>query len=426
MLSWSLLGHVFIEESRLAFHALISGIGSFFVGVQTCLEILAYIIGAIPIIFIGFFCSRKYYEIQYDRWNVGILRKEAETIITQQNGQTVIGVKDPAWHFQSFEKSRPARISHKKTEIPAIEMPEEISPAMPEIIRAQRCRITGVQDVGKSTIVQHVIDTRIEQGYRCLAFDTHAFRGGPGNNFIGKYPSAVKYYAEADGMEAGMSELTQMINNRYKKYKAGIVAERAFPFVFVCVDEMSELVDSFPKLALPFKFLLMSRARKVSVDFLESGQSGTAKSGGMLGRADMNQFDFALELKKVKENRYGIGTHGGDKTTKAKYELPGKYYPKKQVPDPFTNYQPEPKKDRPEPQKTRLEYDPFEPSEWKIYSYIQRAGGQVERKKLTTSKCLGNESKAKDYDQVILRLISAGRLDVRKIGKKAEWVYLTI
>ncbi len=233
---------------------------------------------------------------------------------------------------QYFTKNR----IEKQPDFPVIEqpvMPENVSavrdlqPVIPEIIRAQRCRITAPQDGGKSTLIQWTVTERIRQGYDIICIDLHNFIAGPGNNWQGKYPEGCRVFGTGGNLREilnGFAFILSILNERYEEYSAGLVRERGHSPIMIVVDEMPELTEALPKEAVSFKFLMMTKARKAHIDYLETGQSKTAISSGTKGRHDLNRFDFSLDLCKDETgNRYGVGILNGKE--ERFYSLPGKF-----------------------------------------------------------------------------------------------------
>ncbi|MCP4216785.1 MAG: hypothetical protein GY765_19195 [bacterium] len=275
-------------------------------------------------IFTGWYLLEAFRDMALDG-RFGRSGRKRETSIVSEPGQTIIfdagmnpGISrsmNPRHDFAGMDANR---------FYPAMENMNRPAPILPVIMKSQRTRITGAQDTGKSTLIRHVCSTAVELGYRVVCLDFHNFNPGPGNGYQGKYPEGCEVFGtggDIPGMNHGIKMIIDLIDSRYSEFSRGLVRERGHDPVYVVVDEMTELSEMIPELQKSFKFKMMTRARKATVDYLEAGQSKTARSSGTRGRHDINRFDLDVELSKSGSERSAKGSFDGRNWSG--YFLPG-------------------------------------------------------------------------------------------------------
>ncbi len=203
-------------------------------------------------------------------------------------------------------------------------------PIMPHILASQKCRITGVQNAGKSTLIQHIVDARLAQGHRVIVIDFHDFQPGPGNGYVGKYPPQAEVYGTGGNARAVgqfVEWLIMEIDRRYDEFSSGMVRERGHSPMYLVIDEMSELGFECPRVQKILKRKMLTKARKATIDYLEAGQTDRAEPGGTKGMNDLAKFDMDIRLEVVDNRRVATAIKGGNKNTLAEYSLPGPYHP---------------------------------------------------------------------------------------------------
>lgn len=216
-----------------------------------------------------------------------------------------------AW-FALVSKSKD--INKEVLQLPA---PTESIPELMTILSdAQRVLIRAISNAGKTTLLQHIANTRIKNE-SVLVLDSQSYPD--------KWPEKCKVIGAGSNHQSisiALDNLIELMVKRYQEIGQGLVKEGQHPKLTIIIDEWMAIVDECPNASDVIRRLL-TESRKAAFSIFIGSHSERIKSLGLDGRGDLR--DGFLIVRIELEN----GEH------KATYDygrgerpcmLPGKYH----------------------------------------------------------------------------------------------------
>ncbi len=297
----------------------------------------------------------------------------------------------------------------------------EVSTVNKILSRTQSCRLVGSTGLGKSNLSSQIIEGFYRKYGRVYVLNVHADSG--------TYPDYVQVVGMNRNNEearAFLQKLCFISNERYEGPKPN--RPEFHQPVPVVIEEVELFHKTVSDIWFDFMESLCVDFRKISIRCVLIAQSDSVDSWGVPGRKSMLGGLDLVELFVDNGDFFNLYTEAGgnqkSRTKTALAEIPGYEdydisafdFDDDLMPDTVElDLEAGPGIDPGPSSKT-------EPGR-KIIDYIISRGGAVVRGKLTTSKCLGKNSRTDNYDLILDTLLESGQVHLQAIGKKTEWVY---
>jgi hypothetical protein len=263
--------------------------------------------------------------------------KQAEIcVIATPYGVAINDSGNGAWSFLNDGKAalpEPARVQipgfSNMPDFAALTEPDVQENSHPDIMPvikdAQTLILYGPQGTGKTTLLCHLIEARMNAGAACVVIDPHGYND--------KYPPGIqaagfgRKYPEIDTV---MTNILKEMDNRYNQYNG----RNRFSKISVFVDEFTLLYKNCDTVK-DFVEQGFTEFRKAEIKFVACVHSITAKFLNLKGGYDMMEGAVIVQLKKDSSGRYAIqlqkeksGAISAIKNTdgtEKRYRLPGAY-----------------------------------------------------------------------------------------------------
>lgn len=149
----------------------------------------------------------------------------------------------------------------------------------------QRCLIVGASDSGKTTLLQWLVNRKLQTS-KVIVIDPHAYPNKwPGCVVVG---TGRNYQEIAKALDA----LVRLMTKRYEEIGKGIVAEQAHSRITILIDEWRAIVYNVKDASEAIKALL-TESRKAAFSVFVATHSDRAKPLGLEGEYDLKD-GFAI------------------------------------------------------------------------------------------------------------------------------------
>lgn len=308
--------------------------------VRTLIYVLAtvLVIALVGILFFGILIFRE--RLLKERANRQVKEREAKVMyLVAEEGQQV--------YIRDTEKNIIWRTAHLDSRITANGQPTVPSPAewlawqaymlrhRPEIMSevtlpllpaptqvdllttldsVQRCLIVGASDSGKTTLLQWLVNRRLQTS-KVIVIDPHAYpQKWPGCIVVG---TGRNYSEIAKALDA----LVRLMTKRYEEIGKGIVAEQAHSRITILIDEWRAIVYNVKDASEAIKALL-TESRKAAFSVFVATHSDRAKPLGLEGEYDLKDGFAIVRLSIANGQRYATLDMGNGEVP---VTLPGSY-----------------------------------------------------------------------------------------------------
>ncbi|MFC1975673.1 hypothetical protein ACFLXQ_04695 [Chloroflexota bacterium] len=208
--------------------------------------------------------------------------------------------------WQTYQlRNRPSVIENVSPQLLPAQTPVDLLAALDT---AQCALIVGPREVGKTTILQHVISRRLRSS-QVLVLDPHSHptRWPQGCLVVGTERDFPK-------IERALKGLMALMNKRYREIGKGLVREGEHSRVTVIIDEWRAIVYNLGKPAGEMIKTLLAESRKTNIDVFVGTHSERVKALGIEGEGDLKDGFVMVRLainKMTKERKatidYGEG-----------------------------------------------------------------------------------------------------------------------
>lgn len=215
-----------------------------------------------------------------------------------------------AW-FALVSKSKD--INKEVLQLPATV--ENIPELMTILSDAQRVLIRAISNAGKTTLLQHIANTRIKSE-SVLVLDSQSYPD--------KWPERCKVIGAGSNHQAisiALDNLIELMVKRYQEIGQGLVKEGQHPKLTIIIDEWMAIVDECPNASDVIRRLL-TESRKAAFSIFIGSHSERIKSLGLDGRGDLRDGFLIVRIEMENGERKASYDYGrGERPCL----LPGEY-----------------------------------------------------------------------------------------------------
>jgi hypothetical protein len=263
--------------------------------------------------------------------------KNAHVLTLSNNGQVFVRDTDhkAVWHALHLEQrvysngqyvqpspfeakawevfNGPKRTATIKPELlPALVQPVNLLDALETV---QRCLIVGASDTGKTTLLQHIINRRV-QNSKVIVIDPHAYpKKWAGCSVAG----TGRNYGE---IEKALTALVQIMTKRYDEIGKGVMPEMGHPRITILIDEWRAIIANVKPAGEAIKALL-TESRKAAFSVFVATHSDRAKPLGLEGEYDLKDGFAVVRLTVINGQRQATFDTGNGELP---VMLPGPYH----------------------------------------------------------------------------------------------------
>lgn len=233
------------------------------------------------------------------------------------DGNQVVGYQMPAIQSEQL-LNKPEEFAHENAETPVFRgdsvdfdfFENSENRLLLETRDYQRLLISGGSGTGKTSLIQNIINDRINRGYQCVVCDPKPYEAD-------KWPCKwVGASRDWDSIQNVMESINAEMTRREKEFNR--ISE--MQYLSLVVDEL--YVTGLNIAVMDYILPLLCYGREFRIGVIVGTQSKTAGSMGMKGKYDLNEnYDGVIELVK----------NGGKRTA----VMDGKEYPH---PGPFNGH----------------------------------------------------------------------------------------
>ena len=181
----------------------------------------------------------------------------------------------------------------------------------------QRGLIVGASNVGKTTLLQHLITRRLRTS-QVVVIDPHAY---PDKWSGGTVIGAGRDYAAID---RALAALVQLMTKRYDEIGRGVVVEGNHHKLVIIIDEWRAIVKNLGKSAGETIGALLTESRKAAFTVFIATHSERVRALGIEGEGDLKDGFAVVRLALVNDQRQATLDLGqGEQPA----QLPGPFAP---------------------------------------------------------------------------------------------------
>lgn len=193
---------------------------------------------------------------------------------------------------------------------------ENVPELMTILSDAQRVLIRAISNAGKTTLLQHIANTRIKNE-SVLVLDSQSYPD--------KWPEKCKVIGAGSNHQSisiALDNLIELMIKRYQEIGQGLVKEGQHPKLTIIIDEWMAIVDECPNASDVIRRLL-TESRKAAFSIFIGSHSERIKSLGLDGRGDLRDGFLIVRIEMENGERKASYDYGrGERPC----TLPGKYH----------------------------------------------------------------------------------------------------
>lgn len=196
--------------------------------------------------------------------------------------------------LETFRSILMARHAASSRMIEQVALPATTIENVPELMTilkdAQRVLIKAISNGGKTTLLQHIADSRIKSE-SVLVLDSQSYPD--------KWPTKCKVIGAGSNHQVisiALDNLIELMVKRYQEIGQGLVKEGQHPKLTIIIDEWMAIVDECPNAGDVVRRLL-TESRKAAFSIFIGSHSERVKSLGLDGRGDLRDGFLIVRLE---------------------------------------------------------------------------------------------------------------------------------
>lgn len=217
--------------------------------------------------------------------------------------------------WQTWTESRGRRPSAFRDNPQPLLLPAQPIDLMAALDSVQRCLIVGASDVGKTTLLQHIISRRLSSS-EVVVIDPHAYP----DKWQGC--QVVGVGRDYDKIALTLDALVRVMTKRYDEIGKGLVIEGQHKRLTIVIDEWRAIVKNCGQTAGDAIGALLTESRKAAFSVFVATHSERVKALGIDGEGDLKDGFAIVRLSIIDGQRTAtLDTGSGEQEAR----LPGRY-----------------------------------------------------------------------------------------------------